>query len=380
MPISPSCDKSPKPTRSNVGKSITRIHHEISLPQRDVLAREGFKVPPITPRLTKAPGWKLGSGFDGITLQPSANKKPRNRNVGYPRDSCFPGRSFPELELSTAMSPTRQPAGQRSIPKSQKNQAGLVATDKIKLVQELGIADGVVKFGLPRRPTKTSENAASVQAASSTALRERLETEQSETASSSYHDGAVRKHIQLHLSQNMYLGTRQSIREPSKSEHSCWLKRKSAASDKDEDDHFLIRTPTKSVSASGRRSDIGKGHLRPYSEEMVRAQHAAVNDVHAFIEDGRTRPTSDQLVTPSQKQDVRHDEPSAKQRGPRVLHDAGKKSSSSEEDPIGGQRSSRPLVPQVSLHSKAKFPISPMHPQGLPMLNARRHIEGFKNL
>ena len=256
-PISPSRDKRRKQTKANVGNPIKMIHQDFGTPQRDVLARQEFKVPPITPRPTKAPGWKLGSGFDGFTFGPSANRKRRNRKVGFAREPCFSGRSLPELELSTTMSPTLQPAGQRSFPKSQIHQAGLYATNKIKPVQELRIADRAVKLGLPQRPTKTSETAAFVQVASSTALRELVETEQSETASTSCHDGIFREPVQLHLKQEIYSSP--SIREPSKSEHNGWLKRKTVkfvASDKDGDEHLLIHVPTTSVSASERRRSV----------------------------------------------------------------------------------------------------------------------------
>ena len=194
------------------------IHQEFGTPQRDVLAQQGFKIPPITPKPTKASGWKLGSGFDGITLRPSAKRKRRDRNGRYARNPCFSGRSLPELELSTLMSPTRQPADQRSRPKSQIHQAGLDAIYKIKPVQELGIR--AVKLGPPQMPTKTGETAASVHVASSTALRELTETEQLETASSSCHGGVLREPVQLHLKQEMYSSPSQSIREPSKSEDS----------------------------------------------------------------------------------------------------------------------------------------------------------------
>ena len=366
--VPPACDKSRKPTRANVGRPRKKPNQDISILQRDVLAREGFKVPPFTPRPTKAPGWKLGSGFDGITLRPSANRKPRNRNITSSRDSIFSGRSFPELELSTTMSSTRQPAGQRSIPKSQKNQPGLVAADNTKPVPELATADSTIRFGLPRMRTKTRENPAFVQVASSTALCETMETEQLETVSSSNDDGTVRKPVPLHSSQNMYLGPSQSIREPLRSEHSGWLKRqtvKFVTSDKGEDEHILFRTPITSVIATG------------YSEDITQSQHATDKDPQAFIEGGRIRPVSDLPVTPSQKRDICHKEPSVNQYRRQVLHDAIIDSSPSDEGIIGGQRSSRPLKLPLSLHSKVS---SSMHPRNLPMPKARRHIEGSKKL
>ena len=108
---SPICEgRDRESMRANVGKPVTRIRHEITMPKWEVLAREGLKVPPTTPRATKPRQWRLGSGFDGITLAPSTNKRPQtscNRKAGHARTPGSLGRTLPQLELSNSSSLNR---------------------------------------------------------------------------------------------------------------------------------------------------------------------------------------------------------------------------------------------------------------------------------
>lgn len=210
--------------RANVGKPVTRIRHEITLPKREALIREGFRFPPITPTATKPPGWKLGSGFEGVTLDLSTKQRPktsRNRKVRHTRTPCSLGRSLSELELSTRSSPIRQSISQRGILKRQKDRP--VETRDHEPAKELGTAPRAVDVNLhPRAVGKVAFE----QTTSFTApIRPQPENDQFLTAPTSQ-TGTVKEHNHLRLNQATNSMASQAIRRPSKSERSGWLKRK----------------------------------------------------------------------------------------------------------------------------------------------------------
>lgn len=273
---SPSCESSRNPTRANVGKPVTRIREEIIIPQREVLAREGFKFPPITPRAAKSPGWRLGSGFDGITLESSTKKGPqtsRNRKTRHARTPCFLDRSLPELELSARSSPSRKSVGQKGIPKRQKDQRGPVENRKYQPARALVTADDAVEDGPPHRTAEVGGKAAFEQMASLTALlRPPMENDQFRTVSSPHRNGISKEPIQLRQSQNRDPEDGPAIREPSKSERNGWLKRKIvdfAVADEDDERQLLVHPKRTSVHASELRRESGRNGSDTYLEDTA---------------------------------------------------------------------------------------------------------------
>lgn len=246
---SPNCDRSRKSMRANVGKPVTRIHHETVIQQREVLAREGFKLPPITPRAKRSPGWRLGSGFDGITLEPSTNKISqtlRIQKVRHAGTPCLLGWSLPKLVLSARLSSTGESVGQRSVPERQKDQGSPIETRTSKLARKLGTPDGAVEFGLPLRAAKTGGKAAFEQVAGLTALlRPQIDNDKSRTSSSSHCKVIAKELTQLYLSQNRDPNASQAVRGPSKSECNGWLKRRRVGftiAAENEEEQLLVHT------------------------------------------------------------------------------------------------------------------------------------------
>lgn len=240
---SPRCERNREPAKANVGKPVTRIRHEMTVPKREVLTQEGFRFPPVTPRANaKPPGWKLGSGFEGVTLDLSTKQRPkisRNRKARHARTPSFLGRSLSELELSTRSSPIRQSISQRGILKKQKDRDRPVETRDHEPAMDLGTADRTVKVDLPGRSARTGGKVAFEQTTSFTApIQPTIENDQFQTAPASQ-IGNVKEPNQLHLNQATISVASQEIRRPSKSERNGWLKRKnfdSAVADQDNEE------------------------------------------------------------------------------------------------------------------------------------------------
>lgn len=97
--------------RAKIGKPVARIRGGLTIPpQQAFLDRGRFKVLPTTPRATKPPAWRMGSGFDGISLEPSGTMRPRSsrrQDFGHARTHRFVNRSAPKLDFSTESSPSR---------------------------------------------------------------------------------------------------------------------------------------------------------------------------------------------------------------------------------------------------------------------------------
>ena len=363
--------------KANVGKPVTRIRKEITIPQRKVSDRGRFKVLPSTPRATKSPGWRLGSGFDGVTMESSTNMRPqasRKRNVDHARTPRFLGQSLPELELSIGSSPTRQFPGPRGIPTRRENPCSPVETKEFDPVRKLGTADGAGEGGLVQRPAKIGGEAAFVHVANSVApIHPLIRNDQCGTASSSHYHDIVREPFQLQLSQCRDLAASQTIREPSKSERNGWLKRRKvdfAVADDDEE-RLFIRTQTISVNGSGDGRKGGRDRIDNYLKDPTQVQHAAATDLQAF--NGGEQST--QNPQRSQKQGLIQDEPSAEQHRRRVSHDVEVGSSDSEEAASNNQSLDMPPEPRLSLDYEANFPTLACHPAGLSVPKAKYSIE-----
>lgn len=364
---------------------MTRIRREITLPQREILAREGFKFPPITPRATKSPGWRLGSGFDGITLESSTNKIPqtsRNRKLRHAKTPCFVGRSLPKLELSAGLSPTRYSVGQKGIPRRRKDQGNPAKTKGYEPAMKLGTADGAVEDGLPHSAIKTRGKVSfeKVAGLTLTALpRPSTENDRFQTASPSQRNDVIKDPVQLHQSPTRHLDASQAIREPSNSERKGWLKRRgvnSAVADEDgEEEQLFVHTQRTSgnVSETGKRK--WRADLDTNLEDTAQAQHVVHNNSQAFNEEGNQIPPNPERPGNSGQQDMFQGEQSAERHRCRALHDIERQPLNSEEETLGHQSSRCPPEPPSSSKSEADFPNSPLHAKDLSMPKARPHIE-----
>ena len=364
--------------KANVGKPVTRIRQEITIPQRETLAGGVFKILPVTPKVTKSPGWRLGSGFDGVTLKPSTNvgqRTSRNRKVGRAEPLCSLRQSQPKLDLSNGLSPTRQLVSQRDDPKKQEYHSGSVEVRSIKPFRELGTADGAFEGGLARRAAETGRKAAFVQVASlPSPIYRPIKTHESIKALSSHDEYIVKEPIQLHLSQSRNLDASQIIREPSRSERNGWLKRRRvdfAVADEDEEDRLFLHTQT--TSSANYDEDGRQNRLQQCFANAAQEQHPDRSDPQAFIEGGLTRSNTELPVT-SQKRDNFQDEPS-KQHRRRTLHDPEKRTSDSGREASNYQ--SLNSSPESSLFpdSVADFSASAVQPTGLSTPKARHKIE-----
>lgn len=363
--------------RANVGRPVTRIRHEILMPRWEVLDRGRFKVLPNTPSATKSPGWKLGSGFDGITLKQSTNmslQASRKRKFGHTRTPQIVGHSLPELDFSAGSSPTRHFIGQRGIPSRQKKHYGP------EPVEKLCTADDALEGGPAQSAAKTCEEAASRQVATSTTpIQSLMRNDRSGTSSSSHH-GILKGPTQLHPSQSRDLDASQTIREPSRSERNGWLKRRKvdlAVADEDEE-RLFARILTARVHGIRERKGSGRDRVDGYLKDTTQTQHDAGADQQAFSRGGQTTQNPHRPVS-SQRQKSIQKEPSARPRRRRVSQDVEAESSDSEGAASTHQRLNRPPHPPPSLESEADLPASAFHPPpGLSMPKARSSIQGSR--
>ena len=354
---SPSRKKSREPMRANMGKPVTRFREEITIPKRGVLTREGFRFPPITPRATKSPGWRLGSGFEGIALDLSTKKRPetsRNRKVRHARTPSFLVWSFPELELSTRPSPISHSMSQRGILKRQRDRDDPFEINKNEPARELGTADGAVEVGLPCTAARTGGKIAFEQLNRLTApVRPPTDNDQLRTAPA-FQTGTVKGPNQLHSNQSRDLDASPAIREPSKSERTGWLKRKRvgfAVADEDDDEQLFVQIQRTSVGSRENRILNQRLGLDTYFEGPGQTQHAVGNVLQAFNGGGQTTPNGE---------------------GP-IIAEHG---SVFEDEILDYQSSNSPPQPPPSRNSDgADIQNSPLHAKGLSIPNARHHVQ-----
>lgn len=365
-----------------MGKPVTRIREDITIPQRGSLAREDFKFPPITPRATKSPRWRLGSGFEGVSLKLSTDKRPetlRNRKVRHARGACLLQQSLPELELSATISSTRQSIRQRGTSKRQSDEGDPVETRKYEPRSEPSTADGASEHGIVHSKFKTGGKASIEQVASlTTVLRPMIDNDRARAPSPLHHNGIVKNLIQLHLSRNRELNTGQAIRKPSKSERNGWLKRRFdfAVADKDEKEHLFVHSQRTPVDTSEPVRKNGRDGLDTTFEDTAQVQHTINNDLQAFKINGggQTGPNLERPVI-DQQQDVLGDGQSPEQHWRRGAQDAQEPSSHSEEGILHEQSSDCPPEPPSSSDSEADFPSSPSDARALSMSKPGHRVQ-----
>lgn len=362
--------------KANTSKPVTRIRQQITMPQPSILAREGFKFPPITPRAKKSPGWRLGSGFEGLILQ-LTDQRPEtshHQKIRHARTPCILGRSPPELELSTRLSSTRQSIGQRDVAKRQNDEGGSVETRSYEPAREYGTADGAVEDG---RAAKAGAKGAFEQVACLTALlRPPTEDDRSRKASSSHRNGNVKEPIQVHQSQNRDLDSSQAIREPSQSERNGWLKRRkvdSAVAWEDEEEQLFAHTQGTFVNAGEHGRKNARNGLDTFLDNIAQAQRTFYNDVPVFNKGGQTASNPEQPVK-NRRQDMVQHEQKAKQHRHPGLRDAEQQSWHSEKI-LDHQSSGCHPEPPPSSGSEAEISTLPSDAKDLPTPKARHHVE-----
>ena len=354
---SPSCEKTREPMRANVGKPVTRFREEITIPTREVLAREGFRFPPITPRAKKSPGWRLGSGFEGITLDLATRKRPetsRNRKVRHTRSPSFLGRTLPELELSSRLSPIRQSISQRGILKRQKDRNDPFRINKNEPAREHDTADGATEVELPSNAAKTDGKIACEQMTNLTIPKHpSIENDQLGTAPA-FQTGTIKGPNQLHSNQARNLDASTAIREPSKSERNGWLKRPRvdfAVADEDDEEHLLVQIQRTAIDS--RENGISNQilGLDTYFEGPGQTQHAVGNVLQTFNGGGQPTPNAERPVSEE--------------------HGSG-----FEDEILDYQSSNSPPQPPPCRDSnRTDFLNSPLHAKGLSIPNARHHVQ-----
>ena len=94
--------------KTNIGKPVMKLSHELSTSRHNSINPGDFRFPPVTPRITRSPGWKIGSGFEGISLEPlrSTTLTSRRRTAKRSKIVRFANLPMRSLELSCNISPT----------------------------------------------------------------------------------------------------------------------------------------------------------------------------------------------------------------------------------------------------------------------------------
>lgn len=364
--------------RANTKRPATKNSQQALLLQREVLAREGFRFPPKTPKAMKAPGWRLGSGFEGMTIDQSTNRMPeplRGSKIRRARTPRLLGRSLPKLELPARIPPTQEVVGPRSLPEMQKQQGSLSTTKYDRPTTKLGSSECSVELGQPQRVANTGKKSTYEQAASLDTPISPLEKNDSfRTASASHVHTIAKEIIQQHLSQGRAFNASLAIRGPSRSERNGWLKRRRVdftVADENEEGPLLVpieRKPVNNVKGNGRYG------LDTYLEDNEQNQRTFDRDLQGFVGDGQTASGLVRLL-PTQQQDVFQTRHRAERHRRRDLHDAKEQVLGLEEGITRRQSSnSRPEPPPFS-DFEADFSTSPLRARGLSTLKAGHHMQ-----
>ena len=361
--------------RANTERPASKPQQAL-LSQRKFLARERFRFPPTTPKAMKAPGWKLGSGFEGMTIDQPTNRMPHSlrgskvRHAGTPR---LRGRSLPKLPAK--LSPTQQLVGPKSLPEMQKQQGSPSKTRICGPTTKLGSSECSVELGQSQRVANTGKKATYEQAPSLDTSINPFETNECfRTASASHVDTIAKEIFQQHLRQGRVVNASQAIRAPSRSERNGWLKRRRVnftVADENEDDLLLVHIERAFVTNV---RENGRYGLDTYLEDNEKNQRTIDRDLQGFVGDGQTASDS-QRPLPTQQQNVFQTRHRAEQHKRRVLHDAKKQVPGLEEDITPRQSSNPPPEPPSFPDFEADFSTSPLRARGSSTLKAGQHMQ-----
>ncbi|KAM0803066.1 hypothetical protein BDR22DRAFT_841429 [Usnea florida] len=372
----------PTPPRDERIQRLVRAHTtkkpiQALLSQRKVPAREGFRFPPTTPKATKAPGWRLGSGFEGMTIDQPTNRMRhslRGSKIRHARTPRLLGRSLSKLPARS--SSTEEVFGPRGLPEMQKQQGSPSETRNHKPTTELGSADCSVESGQPQKVANTGKKATYEQAANlDTSINPFEKNDCFRTASVSYVDTITKEIFQQHLSQSRAFNASQALRGPSRSERNGWLKRRTANfafAGENEEDPLVVHTDRESVNNNVK--DNGRYGLDEYHEDNEQDQRTFPRDLQGFVGDGQTASDLEPPL-PTRQQDVFQTRYRPERHKRRDLDDAKKQVPGLEEDITCRQSSNHPPEPLTFSNFETDFSTSPLRVRGMPTPKVGQHMQ-----
>ncbi|KAL2051703.1 hypothetical protein ABVK25_008117 [Lepraria finkii] len=124
---------------ANIGKPVTKRRRDVVQPSRSRIDPDDFKFPPTTPKPTRSPGCKLGSGFEEITLETSNtavsfSHRPKANRAKTVRFMLTPLRP---LELSTMIWPM-SPVPKTKIPPRKGQYSTVIHPESTDLGHSVG--------------------------------------------------------------------------------------------------------------------------------------------------------------------------------------------------------------------------------------------------
>ena len=220
--------KSKPPKESNIGKPVTRIRKELSIPRHHRISHQGFKFPSATPRPKRTPGWKLGSGFEGIELQrstPSTVKQTYNAVIKRAKHSRFQTPNSRALELRTTLSPSGKAGKYTAVIKSELDMKASIPLISDSSFEETRELHPIPKVGALR----TLECLHGERMRDAAQLSPPVDSQAAQDLQRSYKAGS--QMLCPERNNNKYSNGKQSpdtraIRKPSKSEQNGWLERR----------------------------------------------------------------------------------------------------------------------------------------------------------
>ena len=191
----------------------------LGLPQDCNISHEGFKFPPMTPKPNRTPGWKLGSGFEGIKIDYTAISKFRKLNgtiVKRTRKQRFQTPYSRALELSNIFTPSLHVKKSQEVMENRAPNKSSILPQKIVQLRGFGSETAVSNieaafdqtYDVSASPGQPTENR--------TSKSPQCPTIKSHVAALGRDD--------VFDSRTNSTSASQSIRKPSRSERHGWLR------------------------------------------------------------------------------------------------------------------------------------------------------------
>ncbi|KAL2044360.1 hypothetical protein N7G274_003065 [Stereocaulon virgatum] len=217
---------------ANLGKVMTKYRRDSVQSRRNSLNPNSFRFPPTTPKATSSPGWKLGSGFEGISMETlnSTGLASHRRKAKRAKTVRFVLTPLRLLELSTKVSSTISIPKTKQMPKMPRILATpLKANDTThhERCPRSNSKQAIPHIGGTRTDERTMFNTAHPLTSPPQPLPEGRSHEQpKQFPIAPTHKPPVSKpEISLRVSVTG-TGNSQAIQAPSKSECNGWLKRR----------------------------------------------------------------------------------------------------------------------------------------------------------
>ena len=231
---------------ANVGKSMTRYRRDTVQPRRTSIDPDNFRFPPMTPKATKSPRWKLGSGFEGISMKISNSTRSAShrRKAKRAKTVRFMLTPLRPLELLTKVSSTISVPKTKHTPKMPRILASPLEASDLTYHERRSRSNGKqarLRIGITRIDTGAGFDKAHPLASPRQPSSEGRSHEQSKQfLVAPTHESPVSKpELSLRVSE-MGTESSQAIRPPSKSERNGWLKRRRITSFHDADEKGMM--------------------------------------------------------------------------------------------------------------------------------------------